>query len=128
MKDMLDIVYGAIRADPRLAELAGDRIYKYDFPQSANHQYLRIVITPLGPPEGSTGGSDDVLAWQYTYQVNVEGPNRKELKEAQHHVQQVMAGYLFAQMTGGLDEQLNTGWFVDARRYRGNTKIYYTDY
>lgn len=128
MKDMLDIMYGAIRAHPRLAELAGDRIYKYDFPQSANHQSLRIVITPLGPPEGSTGGSDDVLTWQFTYQVNVEGPNRKELKEAQHYVQQVMAGYLFAQMTGGLDEQLGNGWSVDARRYRGNTKIYDTDY
>ncbi|MDE3295909.1 hypothetical protein LTZ18_04300 [Lacticaseibacillus rhamnosus] len=124
---MLDTIFAAISNVPRIKELAGNRIFKYEFPESADHSQLRIVITPLSPPHPSTAGSDDPLSLEFTYQINVESLNRKQCKEVQHLISNVMRDFSFAQMTGGLDEWLNP-FFVDARRYRGNSALYDTNY
>jgi len=44
-------------------------------------------------------------------------------------IKQEMKKLNYGQMTGGLDEYFpDTGRFVDARRYRGTTSLYDTDY
>ncbi|WP_147660995.1 hypothetical protein [Lacticaseibacillus saniviri] len=126
---MIDIVYQAIKANQRISELAGKRIAKYEYPESADHTQLFIVISPVGPQQADIGGSDQLLSWQYTFQVNVEGKIRKDVKEAQHIIREIMMGFSFAQMTDGIDEFFSeTNRFADARRYRGNTKLYDTNY
>jgi hypothetical protein len=66
---------------------------------------------------------------EFTFQIAVESPDRKEAKLVQHEIKEEMQKLNYGQMTDGLDEYFETtGHFVDARRYRGNTNLYDTNY
>lgn len=129
MKDMISIIRDKLLANDALVKLTGKRISKYSYPESADHTQLFVVISPLGPPEVQGGGSDRPLFYEFTYQINVESKTRTKVREAQHLIQDEMLSLNFAQMSGGLDEFFEeTQRFVDARRYRGNSQLYDTDY
>ena len=129
MKDMIDNIYETLNANTRFHELIGNRIRKYDYPESAEKVPIFCLILPLAPPVAKTGASDTGQTVQFYFQVNIEGLVRLDVKEASHIVADVMRGFNFAQLDTGLDEYFpDTGRFVDARRYRGFTKLYDTDY
>ena len=129
MKDMLDIVRGRLLANPDLATLTEKRIYKYEYPESADHSQLFVTIVPLRPPQVRGGGSNQILSYEFMYQINVESKDRKQCKQAQQLILKELLGLNFAQISGGLDEYFaETKRFVDARRYVGTTNLYDTNY
>ena len=129
VKDMLTTIYAALVANPTVLKNCGDRIKFYETPETTDMIKPFITISPVGPQDDAYGGSDMVLALTMTYQVDVESHNRKLVKLIQHEVKKEMKLLGFGQLTGGLDTYFNeTKRFVDARRYRGNTKIYETNY
>jgi hypothetical protein len=134
VKDMLTIVYEKLVANPVIAQQTlgtdgNQRIKYYDNPATADHDNLFIVITPLEPPVPITSGSDQELSLQFTFQINVEALDRKACKQAQHEIKKEMFKLGFGQLNDGIDEYFpETSRFVDARRYRGNTRLYDTDY
>lgn len=134
VKDMIEIVYQALRANTIIANKTkeadgGYRISKYDHPETADHARTFIVIKPLRPPETINSASNIDIQIQFTFQIAVESPDRKEVKLLQHEIKEEMKKLNYAQMTDGLDEYFEaTGHFVDARRYRGNTALYDTNY
>jgi len=129
MKDMLEIINARLRANSELVALAGNRIVAYAYPESADHDKLFVVISPLGPPEPAISASDTELAQGFTYQINVEDHDWKKAKQAQSLIKHEMAALNFAQVHGGLDTYFGeTKRFVDARRYEGTTRLYDDDY
>lgn len=129
MKDMIQAIYEALNANPRFHELVGDRIRKYDYPESAPHSPLFVLIYPMDPPAPETAGSDQLLSVAFDYQINVEGLNRHDVKEVAAIVRDTMSDFNFAQLPTGLDEYFpETKRFVDARRYQGSTPLYDTNY
>lgn len=129
MKDMLTELKNQIMSEPRLQELVEDRISAYNYAEDRDHEHTFVVIYPLNPPELSTSGSDKPLRLRFEYQINVEGKNRKEVKEVQGLIRTQLLAFSFVQMSGGLDEYfVETKRFVDARRYSGNSKLYDTNY
>lgn len=129
LEDMLLNIQQRLTANPRLLELAGNRIRAYEYPEQADHDHLFIVIAPLAPPIPAEAGSDKALSLEFTYQINVEGKNREEVREAQHLIANEMSAFNFAQMSGGMDEYFHeTERFVGARRYRGQSKLYEVNY
>lgn len=134
LKDMLTTIYSQLLSNQTIAalSLADDgrhRIKYYDNPATADHDNLFIVITPLEPPVPITSGSDQELSLQFTFQINVEALDRKACKQAQHEIKSEMLKLGFGQLEEGLDEYFpETSRFVDARRYRGSTRLYDTNY
>lgn len=134
LKDMLTIVYTSLLSNQTIAKLSladdgGHRIKYYDNPSTADHDKLFIVITPMGPPTPIISGSDSELSLQFTFQINVESLDRKACKQAQHEIKSEMLKLGFGQLEEGLDEYFpETSRFVDARRYRGSTRLYDTNY
>lgn len=134
LKDMLTTIYSQLLSNQTIAalSLAADgrhRIKYYDNPATADHDNLFIVITPMGPQTPIISGSDSELSLQFTFQINVESLDRKACKQAQHEIKKEMFKLGFGQLKEGLDEYFpETSRFVDARRYRGNTRLYDTDY
>lgn len=134
LKDMLTTIYSQLLSNQTIAalSLADDgrhRIKYYDNPATADHDNLFIVITPLEPPVPITSGSDQELSLQFTFQINVEALDRKACKQAQREIKKEMFKLGFGQLNDGIDEYFpETSRFVDARRYRGNTRLYDTNY
>ncbi|WP_338230950.1 hypothetical protein [Lactiplantibacillus paraxiangfangensis] len=134
VKDMLATIYNKLLANTTISKLtlAGDgkhRIKYYQNPATADHDNLFVVITPLGPPKPSSSGSDNYLNLEFTIQINVESIKRMSCKTAAHEIQSEMFALGFYQLSDGLDEKMaETNRYVDARRYRGNTKLYDTNY
>lgn len=65
----------------------------------------------------------------FNFQINVETQNRLLTKEIAKAVKDVMWEMGYGQLNGGLDTYFReTKRFVDARRYRKNTRIHDTDY
>lgn len=134
VKDMLATIYNQLLANTTISSLtlAGDgkhRIKYYSDPETADHDNLFVVITPLKPPVPSVVGSDNNLNLEFTIQINVESIKRLSCKTAAHEIQAEMFTLGFSQLSDGLDEYMpETGRFIDARRYRGNTKLYDTNY
>ena len=137
IKDMLTTIYTALLANTTIADMTlaadgGHRIAYYNSPETADHDKLFVVITPMGPPAPSVAGSDDDLSLQFTFQVNVESVTRHERNVVAREIQAEMKQLGYARLSGALNEMdefmEETNRFVDVRRYRGNTKLYDTNY
>lgn len=135
IKDMLRIIYDELLKNQTIKQLTANddgsdyRIKLYDYPETADHSQLFILLQLLEPPRPVIGGSDQELSQEFTLQIDVQSPDRIELKLAQFETREVMRTLNFAQISGGLDEYFpETKRYVDARRYRGTTKLYDTEY
>lgn len=130
MKDMLTIIYEALLKDAVIAEkVTNERIAYYEYPEEKTDTEPFIIIIPLHPHYGGTSGSNQELSTVHTVQIDVQGSNRKEVKLIQRSIKHVMWRLHFAQLPEGLDDYLReVKRFVDARRYRTETKLYDTNY
>lgn len=129
MKDMLTILYEAMRQNEIIASECGDRIKFYLYPETADTSGPFLTIRPLTPPQAVHYASDQNLGYQFYYQIDVQAKTRMTCKIVQQAVKEVLEGIGFSQQTGGLDEYFEeTRRYVDARRYMKNTKLYDTDY
>lgn len=127
MNDMLMEIYNKLATS---TIIDNKRIKFYETPENMDlNSAPFIVISPLTPPEPSYYGSDDELAMEMTYQVNVETTKRMKAKEIQLEVKKLLKQLGFSQLTGGLDTYFKeTKRYVDARRYIYVSDIYETDY
>lgn len=129
IQDMLTNIYDQLTKNTVIQKNVGNHIKFYDYSESNNDEYPRIIIKPLRPPQKQTGGSNQGLTVNFSIQIDVQGTDRKICKETQAAIQQEMGAFNFAQLSDGLDEYFpETNLFVDARRYEGNTKLYDTNY
>lgn len=132
MNDMPTEIYNALIANDELKELVtgtkGIRVTYYDYGDTRDQTGLHLVIIPLKPPTPAIGGSDKELSVELTYQIDAVSANRKDVKRAQFLIKQIMSEMGFSQLNDGLDEFLENKTYVDARRYRMNTKLYQTNY
>jgi hypothetical protein len=88
-----------------------------------------VIDTPLGPPESAYFAANKEMSQTFSYQINVETTNRKLTDELSKEIKKIMWENDFIQLSGGLNTYFTeTKRFVQARRYRKNTKIYDTDY
>lgn len=127
MNDMLMEIYNKLSTSKIIDN---KRIQFYEAPENMNlNSAPFVVISPLVPPEPSYYGSDDELAIEITYQINVEATERMKAKEVQLEVKNLLKQLGFSQLTGGLDAYFKeTKRYVDARRYIYVSDIYKTDY
>ncbi|MDZ5583116.1 hypothetical protein U1280_10735 [Enterococcus cecorum] len=127
MNDMLMEIYNKLSTS---TIIDNKRIKFYETPENMDlNSAPFIVISPLAPPEPSYYGSDDELAMEMTYQVNVEANERMKAKEVQLEVKKLLKQLGFSQLTGGLDTYFKeTKRYVDARRYVYVSNIYETNY
>lgn len=130
MKDMLTILYEAFLQDPIINQkITADRIGYYEYGEDKDHTKPFMIIEPIDPPTPGASASDQELSVQHTFQIDVQGTDRKELKVLQKQVKKAMFNLGFGQLPEGLDEWLpDVKRFVDARRYRGLTKLYDNNY
>lgn len=131
MKDMMMEVYNQLIANDLIKEkVTKERIKFYEVPESLDTSEPFIVIdTPLGPPESAYYAANKEMSQTFSYQVNVETTNRKLTDELSKEIKKIMWENDFKQLSGGLDARFTeTKRFVQARRYRKNTKIHDTDY
>lgn len=127
MNDMLMEIYNKLATS---TIIDNKRIKFYETPENMNlNSAPFIVISPLVPPEPSYYGSDDELAMEMTYQINVEATERMKAKEVQLEVKKLLKQLGFSQLQGGLDTYFKeTKRYVDARRYVYVSNIYETNY
>ncbi len=132
MNDMPTEIYNALMANNELKTLVtgtkGIRVAYYDYGDTRDQTGLHLVVIPLKPPTPAIGGSDKELSVELTYQIDAVSANRKDVKRAQFLIKQIMSEMGFSQLPDGLDEFLENKTYVDARRYRMNTKLYQTNY
>lgn len=130
MKDMLSIIYNALLENDVITDLVtANRISYYEYPEGKDDTKALIIIIPLHPPFLNTGGSNKALTSVHSIQIDVQSPNRTEVKLIQQCINDVMLYLGFSRLPEGLDEYLkDVRRYVDARRYRINTKLYDTNY
>ena len=131
MKDMMMEVYDQLIANDLIKEkVTKERIKFYEVPESLDTSKPFIVIdTPLGPPTSAYYAANKEMSQIFSYQINVETTNRKLTDELSKEIKKIMWKNDFKQLSGGLDAYFTeTKRFVQARRYRKNTKMHDTDY
>lgn len=129
MKDMLTIIYKKLSTNPVIALHCEGRIKFYDYPETGETDKPFMIIEPLDVPAAAFYGSDQELAITHHYQVDVQSRVRMICKEVQKAVGEEMQGLGFWQQPNGLDTYFSeTARFVDARKYKGTTKLYDTQY
>ena len=130
MKDMMMEIYTALCADSLIAEKVTDkRIKFYEAPETLEVDKPFIIIDALTPQTSANFAANKVVSKQFSYQINVETPDRVLTKRISRSVSYIMRNLDFGQLNGGLDTYFKeTKRYVDARRYRKNTRTYDTDY
>lgn len=129
MLDMLDIIYDELNYDEIIQEQVKGRIRYYTYNENDEMVTPFIIIKPFSTPIPAIYGSNQELAIEMTYQLSVEGGNRKQVKELAYRIKQLMWELGFGQLKFGLDEYLDdVERFVDVRRYRKVTNLYETNY
>lgn len=130
MKDMLTIIYEELLQNSLINEkITADRIGYYVYGEDKDHTKMFMIIEPLDPPVPGVSASNQEMNVQHTFQIDVQGTDRKELKVIQKQVKEVMLSLGYGQLPEGLDEWLpDVKRYVDARRYRGNTQLYDNNY
>ena len=130
MKDMMMEIYTALCADQLISEnVTKDRIKFYEAPETLDVSKPFIVIDVLSPQTSSNFAANKVVSKQFSYQINVETPDRVLTKRISRSVSYIMRNLDFGQLNGGLDTYFKeTKRYVDARRYRKNTRTHDTDY
>lgn len=129
-KDLLDMVYQIITENENVMRFVEKKQIKY-YEVSENLDMTKpfVVIDPLGPPDGAAYSSNNELSQRVIYQINVEGPVRKDVKRIQQMIKAAFAEQRIRQIAGGLDEYFEeTKRYVDARRYSVQTKLYDSGY
>lgn len=130
MKDMLTIIRDALLQDPFINEtVTEERIAYYDYGEDKDDTKPFIILIPMDPPLPGVSGSNQELNVQHTYQIDVQAYDRLQVKALQKQVKETMKQLAFGQLPEGLDGYFKeTNRYVDARRYRGQTKLYDTNY
>lgn len=129
MLDMLDIIYDELNYDEIIQEQVKGRMRYYTYNENDEMVTPFIIIKPFSTPIPAIYGSNQELAIEMTYQLSVEGGNRKQVKELAYRIKQLMWELGFGQLEFGLDEYLDdVQRFVDVRRYRKVTNLYETNY
>lgn len=129
MLDMLDIIYDELNYDEIIQEQVKGRMRYYTYNENDEMVTPFIIIKPFSTPIPAIYGSNQELAIEMTYQLSVEGGNRKQVKELAYRIKQLMWELGFGQLEFGLDEYLDdVERFVDVRRYRKVTNLYETNY
>lgn len=135
MKDKLTEIYDLLITNETIKKYTYDskedeyRISYYVESETADLSKPFIIIEPLGPPVDNVYGSDKALTTGFIYQIDVQSKKRLVCKELQVAIKEEMLKLNFYQQSTGFDEYFKeTGRFVDARHYRGNSKIYDTNY
>ena len=136
MNDMLNIIYDALVSNEYIYSMTYNekmkslRIKFYQQPETADKTGPFITIRPVDVPNEAYHGSDKELSVEHLIQIDVESAYRITCKQIQYEIKNELKKIGFGQISGqGLDEYFaETNRFVDARRYRVNTKIYDTKY
>lgn len=126
-KDFAAQIGQAFLEDPTIKHYCEGRIKFYEISDAEEELEMPcIYLDPVGPPMESAMASDKALANEFVYQVSVESQDRLVTKAIQQRANQIMRErFGFSQVYGGLDEYFSdSDKFVDARRYRGRSKIY----
>lgn len=125
MNLMIFKINEALKANSLISTKVGeDRIKMYETEEDFNTSQPFILIVPLGPATNAYFGGNTTLSKQFTYQINVESHDLATTKEIAKTIQEILWENGFGQLPGGLDEYFKeTKRFVDARRYRTNTKM-----
>lgn len=129
-KDLLEAVYQIIVEDTTILNFVEKgQIKAYASSENFDTSKPFVIIDPLGPPDSAAYASNTELSQRVIYQVNVEGPARKDVKRIQQLIKMAFAKKKIRQITGGLDEYFpETKRYVDARRYTVQTKLYDSGY
>lgn len=129
-KDLLEVVYQIIVEDATILNFVEKgQIKAYASSENFDTSKPFVIIDPLGPPDSAAYSSNTELAQRVIYQINVEGPVRKDVKRIQQLIKTALAGNKIRQISGGLDEYFpETKRYVDARRYSVQTKLYDSGY
>lgn len=126
MSDMMKKIADLLKTEPAMQGVA---IKPYYRPESLNKRDPSLAIVPMAPPKQYSFASNKPLRKEFTYQMNIEAPTKSRCTEIAQAVENVLFGLGFIQLNGGLDEYfVETERYVDARRYRGYSAIYDTDY
>ncbi|MGM0183432.1 hypothetical protein IGK74_002397 [Enterococcus sp. AZ150] len=131
MKDMWMEVYNVLLSNDIIAEKVGKNNIKfYEAVETLDTTKPFIIIDSFnGPQTTAYHIADKIGSIQFSFQINVESQNRLLTKEIAKAVKEVMWAENFGQLNGGLDTYFSeTKRFVDARRYRKNTKLYDVEY
>ena len=130
MKDMMMEIYTALCADQLISEnVTEERIKFYEAPETLDVSKPFIIIDALSPQTSANFAANKVVSKQFSYQINVETPDRVLTKRISRSVSYIMRNLDFGQLNGGLDTYFKeTKRYVDARRYRKNTRTHDTDY
>ncbi|GGI64742.1 hypothetical protein ACFQOY_13660 [Enterococcus alcedinis] len=125
MNLMIMEIYEALKVNPSITALVDEtQINMYESEEDLDTSKPFILIVPLGPSTNSYFGGDTPLSKQFTYQVNVEAIDLITTKEISHAIQKELWEMGYGQLSGGLDEYFKeTKRFVEAKRYRKNTKL-----
>lgn len=127
MKDMLTIIYNQLYKNTTIQELVNDRIYFYAVSDTVKTPF--ICIRPLDVPTPTLYASNKEMSIQFTYQIEAEVIERMDAKILQKEIKKELFEIDFFQLSDGLDVYFKeTKHYVDARRYRANTKLYDTEY
>ncbi|MFC4652637.1 hypothetical protein ACFO26_06910 [Lactococcus nasutitermitis] len=126
MKDMLDELVELLVTDENIASIQkAEGLKSYQRLETLANDLPSITISPTGPPEQDSFGSNKFLSQHFVFQVSIETIDRKLCKTLQKTVEMIFMTKGFYQMPGGLDEYFNdTKRYVDARFYQGNSRLY----
>lgn len=122
VKDRLEEIWEKLNEDERLTDIS---IKSFVRDSNLDDTETSIVLVPVAPPMQTNYGSDTSLSKVFLIQINVESTNRKTCKELQRIIEKIMESEGFYQTVGGLDEYIaDLGRYVDARTYRGVSRLY----
>ena len=104
MKDMMMEIYTALCADQLIFEnVTKDRIKFYEATETLDVSKPFIIIDVLSPQTSANFAANKVVSKQFSYQINVETPDRVLTKRISRSVSYIMRNLDFGQLNGGLD-------------------------
>lgn len=135
MKDMMMEIYNSLMGNDVIKDAVYDSTKKihnikfFDTPDGTLPDTF-ILIRPMRPPQSAIEGSDESLATDFLYQLDVQSTVRMTCKTLQSEISKSLKSLGFIRYeTDELDDYFSdTKHYVDARRYYAASKLYDTDY
>lgn len=133
MKDALQEIYLHLMSNSKIeqATLNANKhaIFYYKEPDGTLPPTL-ILIRPYSPPQYELSASDTGMQQSVTVQIDVQSNKRMTCKELQAEIEKELKCIGYRRLNGqDLDEYFeDSKRYVDARRYKFNTKIYEMGY
>lgn len=135
MKDMMMEIYNSLMGNNVIKGAVYDSTKKihnikfFDTPDGTLPDTF-ILIRPMRPPQSAIGGSNESLATDFLYQLDVQSTVRMTCKILQSEISKSLKSLGFIRYgTDELDDYFSdTKHYVDARRYYAASKLYDTDY